>query len=131
MLKSYVKEKIMQVMKKNEEELVSAEFRACLLVSPSGYISGNVRCYAHLALASLFGTISDPQSMAVSFRFSWSPLFCPATISSAQGQGVVLLMSKSTTKMTNTCLQWGDSGEIGMDESLSHPRRVLFTLQGR
>ena len=68
MLKSYVKEKIMQVMKKNEEELVSAEFRACLLVSPSGYISGNVRCYAHLALASLFGTISDPQSMAVSFR---------------------------------------------------------------
>ena len=92
---------------------------------------GNVRWCTILVLGSMFETTSYPQSMAVSFRFSWSPLFCSATISSAQGQGVVLLMSKSTTKMTNTCLQWGDSGEIGMDESLSHPRRVLFTLQGR
>ena len=39
MIKSYVKEKITKIMKKNEVELVSAEFSACLLGSPSEYDS--------------------------------------------------------------------------------------------
>ena len=58
----------MQTLKKNKVEFISAEFGICLLSSPSGYNSGNVRLCPHLALGSLFEVISDPQSVAVSFR---------------------------------------------------------------
>ena len=48
MLKSYVKDKITHIMKKNKVDFISAEVRGCLLVSPSG-------CCSCLALGSLFG----------------------------------------------------------------------------
>ena len=58
----------------------------CLsLSSLSGSALGNVRWYPSLALGNLFEVTSDPQSVAVSFRFGWSPLFCPAGFPSAQG----------------------------------------------
>ena len=39
-LKSYVKENIMQITKKNKVQFILAEFSACPLGFPSGYDSG-------------------------------------------------------------------------------------------
>ena len=47
-----------------------------------------------LTLGSLFMAASDPQSMAVSFRFGWPPLFCPASFPAALGPVVVPLMTQ-------------------------------------
>ena len=58
-----------------------------------GSTPADVRWCPSLALGSLFETTRDPQSVGVSFRFGWSPLFCPASIPSAQGPGVVYLMT--------------------------------------
>ena len=66
----------------------------CLpLSSLSGSTPGNIRWCPSLALGSLFETTSDPQSVAVSSRFGWNPLFCPARVSSALAPGVVHLMT--------------------------------------
>ena len=48
----------MQIKKKNKMKFVSAEFSAYLLASPSGYVSGKVKCCLHLALGSLFEATS-------------------------------------------------------------------------
>ena len=67
----------------------------CLpLSSLSGSIAGNVRWCPSLALGSLLETTSDPQSMALSFGLGWSPLFCSASFPSAQGPGVVHVMTR-------------------------------------
>ena len=74
MLKSYAGEKIIQIMKKTTVEFIS-------LFSLSGSAPGDVRWCPSLALGSLFETTSDPPSIAVSFRFGWSALFCPSGFS--------------------------------------------------
>ena len=78
---------------KNVVEFISAEFGAGLPAPASGYISGNIPCGPHLALGSLFKATSDPQSVAVCFRFGYSLIFCPASFPSALGQGVVQLVT--------------------------------------
>ena len=66
----------------------------CLpLSSLSGSSPGNIRWCTSLALGSLFETKSDPQSVAVSFLFGWSPVFCPVRFPSIWGPGVVHLMT--------------------------------------
>ena len=78
----------MQIMK------TMVEFAHCLpLSSFSKSASGNVRWCPNLALGSLLETTVDPWSIAVFFRLGWSPLFCPASFPSAQGSGVVHLMT--------------------------------------
>ena len=59
----------MQIMKKNEVEFIPAESSVCLLFYPSGSVSDNVRWCPRLALGSMFKATSNPQSVAVSFRF--------------------------------------------------------------
>ena len=67
----------------------------CLpLSSLSGSALGNVSQCPSLALGSQFETTSDPQSLAVFFRLGGSPLFCPASLLSAQGPGLVHLMTR-------------------------------------
>ena len=51
--------KIMQIMKKNKVEFISAEFTVFLLSSPSRSISGKVRWYPSLALGTHFKTTRD------------------------------------------------------------------------
>ena len=48
------------------------------LSSLPGSTPGNIRWCPSVPLGSLFETASDPQSVAVSLRFGWSPLFFPA-----------------------------------------------------
>lgn len=86
----------MQIMKKNKVEFDSAEFSVCLLSSPSGSISGNVRWCPSVALGRMFEAISNPQSVTVLFSFGLSSLFCSADFLSAQHPGVGHLMSNGT-----------------------------------
>ena len=79
----------------------------CLPLSLSGSSPGDVRSCPSLAPGSLFEPTSDPQSVAVSFRFGWTPLFCPASFPSARGSGLVHLMVKSTASTMSTNLQRG------------------------
>ena len=82
--------KIRQIMKKTVVEFVLPVL--CLpLSSFSGSTPGNVRWCPSLALVE---TTGDPQSVAVSFRLGWSPLFCPACFLSALGPLVVHLMTQ-------------------------------------
>ena len=78
MLKSYAGEK------DNEEDrggLHLSRVQCLPLSSLSGSAPGDVRWCPSLALGSLFETTSDPPSIAVSFRFGWSALFCPSGFS--------------------------------------------------
>ena len=91
-------------------------------LSLSSYF-GNVRWCPSLAVGSLFKATSDPQSVAVSFRLGSSSLFCLASFPSAQGPGVVHLMSESTTSTTPTCLQRGPLVQSGGWNPWITPRR--------
>ena len=93
-----------QIMRKNKVEFITAKSGVCLLSSPSGSVSGNVRRCLGLALGSLFNATRDPQSAAVCFKFGWSLMFCPAGFLSQQGPGVAYPVSKSTSGTTSTCL---------------------------
>ena len=88
MLKSYAGEKITQIMKKTMVGFVSAESSVCHCLL-SGSNPGDVRWCPSLGLGSLFETTSDPQSVAVSFRLGWSPLFCPPGFPSAQDLSLI------------------------------------------
>ena len=67
----------------------------CLpLSSLSGSIPGNVLWCPNLALGGLFKTTSDPQTVGISFRFGWIPLFYPARFPTALDPGVVPLMTR-------------------------------------
>ena len=75
---------------------------------------GNVRWCPSLALGNLFkATSSNPQSVAVSFRPGWSSLFRCASFPSAQGPGVVYLMSQSTASTTCPYLLRGPLVQLG------------------
>ena len=104
----------------------------CLALSSlSGSAPGNVRWCPSLALGSLFKTTNNPQSVAVTFRFGWSPLFCPACFPSAQGPGVVHLMTREDCQYLLHLSSEGASGAIGRMGTLGHPQGVLFSFQGR
>ena len=104
----------------------------CLpLSSCSESAPGNVRWCPSLAIGSLFETTSNPQSVAVSFRFGCSPLFCPAGSLSTQGPGVLHLMTPEDYQYLLHLPPEGSSGVIRRVAMLSHPQGALFSLQGR
>ena len=94
MLKSYAGEKITQIMK-SVVEFITAESSVYhrLLLQDLVIVPGN-RWRPSLALGSLFKTTCDPQSVVVSFRFGWSPLFCPSSFPPTLGPVVVHLMTR-------------------------------------
>ena len=108
MLKSYQEKKNAN----NEEDPSGIHLSRvyCLpLSSLPGATPGNVRWCPSLTLGSLFETtcLRKSQSVPVSFRLHWFPLFFPTSFPSAQGPGVVHLKSESTASTTSTCLQRG------------------------
>ena len=79
----------------NEEDLSGINLnriQSLPLSSLSGSASGNITWCPSLVLSTLLETTSYPQSVAVSFRLPWSPLFCLVSIPSAQGPGMFHLM---------------------------------------
>ena len=103
------------------------------LFSLSGSSPGNVRWCPRLALGTLFKSTSNPQYVVVFFRFGWSPLFCSACFPSAQGPGMVHLMTWEDYQYLLHLLPEGASGAIGMVGTLSHPGRhcSVFREDGR
>ena len=95
------------------------------LSSRSGSTSGDVRWCPSLALVE---TTGDPQSVAVSFRLGWSPLFCPAGFLSAQNTGVVHLMTQEDCQYLLYLPPEGAFGVIGRMGTLGHPQEALFNL---
>ena len=91
------------------------------LSSLSGSAPSNVRWYSSLALGSLSKTTSNPQSVAVSFRFGWTPLFCPAGFPSSLGPVVVNLMTQEHCQHLLHLPPAGASGAIRNVGTLGHP----------
>ena len=101
------------------------------LLSPSGSVPDVGGCPS-LGLSRLFQATSDPQCVAVSFRLSWSPLFCPAGFLSAQAQGWFIgsptaprVPPPPASRGGLWCNQVG-----GIPGSPPAPQEVPFSLQG-
>ena len=117
----------MQIVKKTGGILLS-RIQCFPLSSLSGSAPGNVRWCPSLALGSLFEAASDPQSVAVSFKFGWIPLFCPG-FPSALGPGLVLLMTWEDYQYLVHLPPHGASGEIRWVGILGHPWGAIVSLQ--
>ena len=118
----------MQIMKETTVAFISVASHIFHCFFLSGSASGNIRWCTSQALGKLFKAICDPQSVVVSFRLGWSPLFCPAGFPSAQGPGMVLLMSESTASTTSTCLQRRLLVQLGGQDPWLTPSRHCSVL---
>ena len=80
----------------HEEDRIRIHFsriQGLPLLSLLGSTSDNIRWCPSLALVYLFKTTSDPQSVAISFSFGWSPQSCSAGFPSVVGLIMVPLMA--------------------------------------
>ena len=102
-------------MKKTAVELVSVEssvYHCLLFLDLPMVMSNGILAWAYAACSRLQAIHS--LWLSVSFRFGWSPLFCPAGFPSAQCPGVVHFMTQEDSQyLLHLSLQRGPLVQSG------------------